>query len=240
LSKSKRVTIMRLAGFCGLTNPVIVFMLIALSISYSPWFSWTENALSDLGVHGIAAILFNSGLIIGGVLAITFAIGLRDIAAQIASPCRGSTSHPSGSCSMRDRSIPGDSRLYSLLRFCILLYSISNLAFPYRRGDDSASVYEELGSARGFGWLNGGWSLGTSMDQCCYSRSTFISRSIGMVDGVRGWIAEGSFSVEKTLFPVALELSRPLLWAQSKLLSGIRDCQARKYWRFICFYWAKR
>jgi len=79
LSESKRITIMRLAGSFGLTNPVIVFALIALSISYSPWFSWTENALSDLGVRGIAAILFNSGLIIGGVLAITFAIGLREI-----------------------------------------------------------------------------------------------------------------------------------------------------------------
>ena len=70
---------MRLAGFCGLTNPVIGFSLIVLSISYSSWFSWTDNALSDLGVHGIAAILFNSGLIIGGVLTVTFAIGLREI-----------------------------------------------------------------------------------------------------------------------------------------------------------------
>jgi len=79
LSESKRITIMRLTGFCGLTNPVIAFALIALSISYSSWFSWTENALSDLGVHGIAAVLFNSSLIIGGVLTISFAIGLREI-----------------------------------------------------------------------------------------------------------------------------------------------------------------
>jgi len=79
LSESKRITIMRLAGFCGLTNPVIVFSLIVLSISYSSWFSWIENALSDLGVRGMAAILFNSSLIIGGVLTISFAIGLREI-----------------------------------------------------------------------------------------------------------------------------------------------------------------
>jgi len=78
LSESKRVTVVRLAGFCGLTAPVIVFTLVATSIFYSPWFSWTANALSDLGVHGFAAILFNLGLIIGGILTFTFAIGLRE------------------------------------------------------------------------------------------------------------------------------------------------------------------
>ena len=78
LSESKRTTVVRLAGFCGLTAPVIVFTLVATSILYSPWFSWTANALSDLGVHGFAAILFNLGLIIGGILTFTFAIGLRE------------------------------------------------------------------------------------------------------------------------------------------------------------------
>lgn len=68
LSESKRAKVVRLAGFCGLTAPVIVFTLVATSIFYSPWFSWTANALSDLGVHGFAAISFNSGLIIGGIL----------------------------------------------------------------------------------------------------------------------------------------------------------------------------
>ena len=89
LSESKRITIMRLAGFCGLTNPVIVFSLIVLSISYSSWFSWIENALSDLGVLGMAAILFKSSLIIGGVLTISFAIGLREIMPRGFQPARG-------------------------------------------------------------------------------------------------------------------------------------------------------
>lgn len=64
---------------CGVLTPVIVLTLILLAIYYSPWFSWTENALSDLGVQGTAAILFNSGLVVGGVLTIIFAIGLREI-----------------------------------------------------------------------------------------------------------------------------------------------------------------
>lgn len=64
---------------CGVLTPIIVLTLILLAIYFSPWFSWTENALSDLGVQGTAAILFNSSLVVGGVLTIIFAIGLREI-----------------------------------------------------------------------------------------------------------------------------------------------------------------
>jgi hypothetical membrane protein len=60
-------------------GPVIMVTSILLAISCSPWFSWKENALSDLGVKGVAAILFNSSLIVGGLLVIIFAVGLRKI-----------------------------------------------------------------------------------------------------------------------------------------------------------------
>jgi len=70
---------LKVSGLCGIISPVIVLALISLAISYSPWFSWTENALSDLGVQGTAAVLFNSSLIIGGTLTIIFATGLRKI-----------------------------------------------------------------------------------------------------------------------------------------------------------------
>ena len=56
-------------------TPVITLSLVLLSISYSPWFSWSENALSDLGVHE-AAVLFNSSLMISGILTFVFALGL--------------------------------------------------------------------------------------------------------------------------------------------------------------------
>jgi hypothetical membrane protein len=76
---SKRVPTLRAAGLCGVITPILVLTLIALAISYSPWFSWTKNALSDLGVQGIAAVLFNSSLIIGGILMCIFAVGLREV-----------------------------------------------------------------------------------------------------------------------------------------------------------------
>ena len=68
---------LKTSGISGIIAPPIAFTLILLAIAYSPNFSWTENALSDLGVQeGVTAVLFNTGLIITGVLAILFATGL--------------------------------------------------------------------------------------------------------------------------------------------------------------------
>lgn len=78
MPSSKRTLTLRAAGLCGVASPIIALALISLAISMSPWFSWTENALSDLGVRGTAAVLFNSGLVIGGILTGIFAVGLRE------------------------------------------------------------------------------------------------------------------------------------------------------------------
>lgn len=69
---------LKVVGLCGVAGPFVTLSLIALAISRSPWFSWTGNALSDLGVQGSAA-LFNSGLVIGGFLSCVFALGLREV-----------------------------------------------------------------------------------------------------------------------------------------------------------------
>jgi len=71
---SKNVAWLKMSGVCGILAPIVAFTFISLSIVYSPQFSWTENALSDLGVQeGVTAILFNYGLIIAGILALVFA-----------------------------------------------------------------------------------------------------------------------------------------------------------------------
>lgn len=79
LPNSRQVTGLKTAGLCGVINPIVVLTLILAAISQSPWFSWTENALSDLGVDGTVAVLFNSSLIIGGILTIIFAVGLGEL-----------------------------------------------------------------------------------------------------------------------------------------------------------------
>jgi hypothetical membrane protein len=67
----------RIAGLCGVITPLVAFACILLAIAYSPQFSWTENALSDLGVQeGLTAPLFNYGLIISGAMSLVFASGI--------------------------------------------------------------------------------------------------------------------------------------------------------------------
>jgi hypothetical membrane protein len=74
---SKRAVWLKVSGISGILAPLVAFTFISLAIVYSPQFSWTENALSDLGVQeGVTAILFNYGLIIVGILALVFASGL--------------------------------------------------------------------------------------------------------------------------------------------------------------------
>lgn len=73
------MSLKRLAGLCGLLTPVLTLTLIFVSIAMSPWFSWHDNALSDLGVSATPNF-FNAALFIGGGLHLIFVIfGLRSI-----------------------------------------------------------------------------------------------------------------------------------------------------------------
>ena len=66
----------RIAGVCGITSQLTGLATILVATSVSPWFSWTENYVSVLGVEGSATVLFNSGLILSGALSLAFAAGL--------------------------------------------------------------------------------------------------------------------------------------------------------------------
>lgn len=64
----------RLAGLCGLLAPTITLTLIFAAIALSPWFSWHDNALSDMGVRQ-TALLFNTALLAGGLMYLVFIAG---------------------------------------------------------------------------------------------------------------------------------------------------------------------
>jgi len=59
----------------GIFAPIVAFTCILVAIASYPSFSWTRNALSDLGVvKGITGLLFNFGLCVSGLLALSFAV----------------------------------------------------------------------------------------------------------------------------------------------------------------------
>lgn len=77
MSKSLSTALLRVSGIYGVLAPVLAFTFILMAVWSHPQFSWTANALSDLGVvSGVTAGIFNSGLVVCGVLCLTFAIGL--------------------------------------------------------------------------------------------------------------------------------------------------------------------
>ncbi len=63
------------AGLCGVSVPIVALSFIFVSIQFSPWFRWSSNALSDVGV-GEAAWVFNSGLMVSGILTCVLAAAL--------------------------------------------------------------------------------------------------------------------------------------------------------------------
>lgn len=79
-----------ITGLCGIATPFVAYIMIAISILTHSWFTWADNALSDLGAVGTSqAYIFNAGLIVAGILGIIFTFGLfqyaEDILGQIGS-----------------------------------------------------------------------------------------------------------------------------------------------------------
>jgi len=69
------MSIQRRGAITGVLAPIVALACIFVAIVSYPKFSWTNNALSDLGVvSGITGPLFNFGLYAGGLLKINFAV----------------------------------------------------------------------------------------------------------------------------------------------------------------------
>lgn len=91
MSIKEKITNMPRMNQIGFFAPLFALVGITVAILVSPNFTWWENALSDLGHYTrtdlgdfqiISAIVFNSGLIISGLLMLYFSIlflkGLRE------------------------------------------------------------------------------------------------------------------------------------------------------------------
>jgi hypothetical membrane protein len=68
------MNIQKIGVIGGFVAPFFAFMCVLSAIASYPSFSWTNNALSDLGVvPGVTGALFMSGLCSGGILSFLFA-----------------------------------------------------------------------------------------------------------------------------------------------------------------------
>lgn len=66
-----------IAGLCGMVTPIVAYVFILIAIAIHPWFTWADNALSDLGAVDTAYNnIFNFGMIVSGLLGVIFALGM--------------------------------------------------------------------------------------------------------------------------------------------------------------------
>ena len=75
MSRDKKLLKQRVGSIAGIAAPILAFACIFAAIASDSGFSWTQNALSDLGiVPGITGFVFNFGLCGAGLLALVFVV----------------------------------------------------------------------------------------------------------------------------------------------------------------------
>jgi len=79
----------RVYALLGVFGPLLVYFSIAVSLVLSPWFSWENSALSDLGhaVKSDVAPIFNVGLLLAGFLLMIYAATVFKKHAKYSSVC---------------------------------------------------------------------------------------------------------------------------------------------------------
>ncbi|MBN1244481.1 DUF998 domain-containing protein [Candidatus Bathyarchaeota archaeon] len=71
----RKTSLQRIGAVSGIATPILAFTCILTTIASYPAFSWTNNALSDLGIiPGITGPVFNFGLYSSGLFAFNFAV----------------------------------------------------------------------------------------------------------------------------------------------------------------------
>jgi len=68
--------LLKISGISGILLPIILIIFMAVCLLQNPWFNWMENAISDLGTTQGSPLLFNTGVILLGILLLLFSIGV--------------------------------------------------------------------------------------------------------------------------------------------------------------------
>jgi len=97
-----RLSTARIARILGTLATLVALGGIALATVLDPTFSWTGDALSDLGVRDRSAPVFNGGLILGGAIGLGYAAGLWGLPPASEA---GATGRESGSIITRLRAV---------------------------------------------------------------------------------------------------------------------------------------
>ncbi len=152
---------LRAGAICGLVAPFITYACILLAIASYAEFNWITNALSDLGiVPGATMIIFNGGLITGGILFLIFALVLvsfvgKDIVGRVGASILVLACIALISVGIFNEHFKPTHYLVSVALFVFLPISLLVLAGAFWRGGDKRfSVFTlAIGLAAAIPWV---------------------------------------------------------------------------------------
>ncbi len=180
---NKTISWLKISGTCGIITPLVAFSCILLAIAYAPHFSWTDDALSNLGVmQSPTSTLFNLGLIAGGILGVFFASGLLKLSKGKLPGQIGALMFVLDCLALTAIGIfPENAEPMHHLCFCGLLRAVPIVNVLHNSFFHSR-VKEQNGTVH---FLYGGICcscvgcrvLGTLRSWCCYPRDSFCHRS---------------------------------------------------------------
>lgn len=70
------LVVKKISGICGILLPIVLLIMLFIAVQQAPWFSLTDNAISDLGKPEHNLSFVNYSFVVMGVLILLFSIGL--------------------------------------------------------------------------------------------------------------------------------------------------------------------
>ncbi len=92
--------LVRLFATFGMLAPILGLIIIFTSITITPAFKWDKNAISDLGVGGFEAVIFNSGMGMTAAVMMLFSACLFEYTKGSYTGLAGAAIHLAGSISL--------------------------------------------------------------------------------------------------------------------------------------------
>ncbi|AQL41352.1 hypothetical protein BV210_00860 [Halorientalis sp. IM1011] len=196
-------TVERASVWAGLLAPILSFGGLLLATLVSPAFTWTGHALSELGAPtgpvatDLTRLLFNGGLIAGGLVALGFGYALF-LAARNLVELAGIALFGLTSISMAGIGVfpmPQAAHFVVAVSFYVLL---SLALWVYGTGNLLAGERTRGGTTIGLGVLNAGaWAVWGLTGE--FSRPGLAVPEIVGAAALAGWIVATAFSVRRRL-----------------------------------------
>jgi len=166
----------------GVFGPLVAYFFVILSVFLSPWFSWQDNALSDLGhaVNSKVAPIFNFGLLISGLFVLIYSIELRRYARY------------TGFCLLASgftlQMIALFDEVYGIIHFGVsvlffLLIGLASIAYVFEKKSPLALISFVIGLCSWLLFWTGIWGHGIAIPETVSSVA------------VTSWVASSAFGI---------------------------------------------